>query len=66
LPAVRLDRVVVGQRSDQPGDPGTQLECEMRSGAGRELTNVADGRASGEAIGLLGVRDVHGGSPRRV
>src|SRR3954452_2803021 len=40
LPVVRLDRVVVGQRSDQPGDPGTQLECGIRGGAGRELTNV--------------------------
>lgn len=38
----------------------------MRGRAGRELTNVADGRASGEAIGLLGFRHVHDGRPRRV
>jgi uncharacterized protein (DUF2267 family) len=66
LPAVRPDRVVLGQRSDQPGDPGTQLECEMRGGAGGELTDVSDGRASGKAAGLLGFRHVRGGRPRRV
>ena len=62
LPAVYLDRVVVGQRSDQAGDPGAQLEREMRGGAGRELTSVADGCASGEAVGLLGFRPC----PRRL
>ena len=51
VPAVHLDRVVVGQRSDQAGDPRTQLEGEMRGGAGRELTNVADVCVSGETVG---------------
>src|SRR4051795_10992602 len=65
-PTARAGRIVAG-RTPRPGrrgaaerEPisranlGTQLEREMRGGAGRELTNVGDGRASGEAIGLLG------------